>query len=235
MSHSLQVRRADAPRGVRGIVSVDGVSGRPGRLFPARGPSGKRSRRDPLPAEADWRPRRSDSGTTVCRIGPRTARPLACQGPQLLSLSDARREPSPLRDGETGKVGGTSRPRPRSSTFAPSCRRPPSSLSRRTVIRTSLRLPPRCCLVRAHFSESGDLRPDAARDPIKRDARDQERSHRPVPILRRINHDSRRRSHSSAKYRDQPWAFSISTVNDPLRCGSATVKSTLRRHSVGMR
>jgi hypothetical protein len=44
-----------------------------------------------------------------------------------------------------------------------------------------------------------------------------------VPILRRINHDFRRRSHSSAKHRDQPWATSISTVKDPLRRGSATV------------
>ena len=34
---------------------------------------------------------------------------------------------SPLQSDKTGKVGGTSRPRPRSSTFAPSCRRPPSS------------------------------------------------------------------------------------------------------------
>jgi hypothetical protein len=42
MSHSLQVRRAVAPRGVRGIVSVDGVSGRPGRLFSAPGSVGKR-------------------------------------------------------------------------------------------------------------------------------------------------------------------------------------------------
>ena len=38
-----------------------------------------------------------------------------------------RHHRSPLRGDETGKVGGTSRPRPRSSTFAPSCRRPPSS------------------------------------------------------------------------------------------------------------
>jgi len=79
MSHSLQVRRAVAPRGVRGIVSVDGVWGRPGRLFPARGPAGKRSRRDLLPAKANWRPGRSGRGPTVCRFGPRTARPPACQ------------------------------------------------------------------------------------------------------------------------------------------------------------
>ncbi len=64
-------------------------------------------------------------------------------------------------------MGGTSRPRPRSSTFAPSCRRPPSSLSRRTAIRTSLRLPPRCCLVRAHFPKSRDALPETACDPIK--------------------------------------------------------------------
>jgi hypothetical protein len=44
-----------------------------------------------------------------------------------------------------------------------------------------------------------------------------------------------RRRHSSARQRDQPWAISISTVNDPPQCGPATVKSTLRRHSVGMR
>ena len=64
-------------------------------------------------------------------------------------------------------MGGTSRPRPRSSTFAPSCRRPPSSLSRRTVIRTSLRWPPRCCLVRAQFSKSRDALPESACDPVK--------------------------------------------------------------------
>lgn len=75
-------------------------------------------------------------------------------------------------------MGGTSRPRPRSSTFAPSCRRPPSSLSRRTAIRTSLRLPPHCCLVRAQFSRSRDAIPDAACDPIKGDARAGERKPR---------------------------------------------------------
>ncbi len=46
---------------------------------------------------------------------------------------------------------------------------------------------------------------------------------------------SLRRSHSPARHCDQSWAISISTVNHPLQCGSATVKSTLRRHSVGMR
>ncbi len=104
-------------------------------------------------------------------------------------------------------MGGTSRPRPRSSTFAPSCRRPPSSLSRRTAIRTSLRLPPRCCLVRAQFSRSRDAIPDAASDPIKGDARVRERNHGPMPILRRINHKALRRSHSSAGHCNQPWAI----------------------------
>ncbi|RLS47605.1 MAG: hypothetical protein DWH87_06725 [Planctomycetota bacterium] len=56
-----------------------------------------------------------------------------------------------------------------------------------------------------------------------------------MPILRRINHNSLRRSHSSAGYCNQPWAISISTVNDSLRSEPATVKSMLRRHSVGMR
>jgi len=79
MSHSLQVRRADAPLGVRGIVSVDGVWGRPGRLFPALGPAGKRRRRVLLPAEADWRPCRSGSGPTVCRIGSGSVRPSTLQ------------------------------------------------------------------------------------------------------------------------------------------------------------
>ena len=85
-------------------------------------------------------------------------------------------------------MGGTSRPRPRSSTFAPSCRRPPSSLSRRTAIRTSLRLPPRCCLVRPISQSHVMPFPRQLAIPSQRDARSREQNHGPVPILRRVNH-----------------------------------------------
>ena len=40
----------------------------------------------------------------------------------------------------------------------------------------------------AHFPKSRDALPDAACDPIRGDARVQERNHGPVPILRRVNH-----------------------------------------------
>ena len=235
MSHSLQVRRADAPRGVRGIVSVDGASGRPGRLFPPRGPAGKRSRWDLLPTEADWRPGRGGSGPTVCRLGPRPARPSACQA-GVFSACPTQAGSHPLSGmkrrerwgGHPGHDQGRRHSLPR--VVAPQALVP---VARRSGHRSGCHRAAVWCGPIAF--ESRDARLVSACDPIKGATSRRERNHGPVPILRRINHDSGRRSHSPARYRDQPWAISISTVNDPLRRGPATVKSTLRRHSVGMR
>ena len=98
-----------------------GAFGRWRRLFPACCPTGKRYRGDRIapaagPLAGGHRPHRAlggphrSPGTSGSPFDPSTPA-----------------SPTPLRGDETGKVGGTSRPRPRSSTFAPSCRRPPSS------------------------------------------------------------------------------------------------------------
>ncbi len=216
------------------MVSVDGVSGCPGRLFPARGPADKRSRRDLLPAEADLSPGRRCLGATVCRIGPRSARPSACQT-GIFSACPKQAGSHPLSGmvrrerwgGHPGHDQGRRHSLPR--VVAPQALFP---VARRSGHRSGCH---RAAVSCGPISSSHVLPAPMNCDPIKGDASRWERSHGPVPILRRIDHDSLRRSHSSAGNRDQPWAISISTVNDPPRRGSATIKSTLRRHSVGMR
>ena len=99
---------------------------------------------------------------------------------------------TPLGGDETGKVGGTSRPRPRSSTFAPSCRRPPSSfpVSRRSGHPSgdrrvhSVRVPidPSCCCLRS---------PDVGRDPVGSDEASDVFS-QAVPFHRLIDRAARR-------------------------------------------
>jgi hypothetical protein len=150
MSHSLQVRRAVLPAACGGrhrSTAFPTVRGdcSPRVVPPASAANGNLSRPKPIGGRIGGDQRRQFVASVHDRHDPRPV--------SLAAFHPARpdRWPSPLRDDETGKVGGTSRPRPRSSTFAPSCRRPPSSLSRRTAIRTSLRLPPRSILVRPNI------------------------------------------------------------------------------------
>jgi len=240
MSHSLQVRGAPrahvtaAPVGPRSRILR-------GRLFPARGPGGKRNARD-LPTL-----NRSKRSNRSIRVGLEAAGPwhraiaasarhvVASGAGQRPTASAGRKRKSlrpPLEGDETGKVGGTSRPRPRSSTFAPSCRRPPNSLSRRTAIRT------RSGGRRGHAHRliPIPLEPYPAGRPLTGSMTGRIRSTRDsaVPSADR-SRCSAEKSFLRQAARSTEDHTEKSTVSRRMKLRRVAVVSTMRRHSVGKR